>query len=162
MLPERLVVSPCKVPAVIVVPPLYVFAPLRMSVPPPSFVSDPVVEPITALIVVPPDPPTVSGCPAPVMPPVAIVSVPASELIRAPPTPSVIAPVQVLAPLILRSAPPTPTPVPFSVIASPIESPVPSICTAAPPATVVAPATVPSAELFWRSTTPALTAVAPV
>ena len=42
MLPCRLVVSPCKMPAETVVPPVYVFAPERVSVPAPVLVRLPV------------------------------------------------------------------------------------------------------------------------
>ena len=39
--PWRLLVSPASVPFVISVPPEYVFAPVRVSVPAPAFTSDP-------------------------------------------------------------------------------------------------------------------------
>ena len=138
------------------------FAPESVSVPAPSLVSVPVVVPITALIVVSPAPPTVSGCVAPVIPPVAIVSVPASELIRAPPAPSVIAPVQLLLFARLRRTPPPLTPVPASVMGSAIVSPLPLISSSAPEATVVPVPVPPSAELFAAASVPTLTLVAPV
>ena len=60
---------------------------------------------MTELMVVLPAPVTVSGRVAPVMPPVATVSVPASDPRVAPPAPSTMAPDQVLALARLRMAP---------------------------------------------------------
>ncbi len=114
----------------------------------------PLVEIVTL-----PAPPTVSSCPVPVLVPLS-VRVPASELIREA-LPSVIAPLNVLLPLVLRNAPPPEIPVPLSVRASATVM-TPVTLRAAPLATVVSPAVVPSAVAFEIATTPALIVVAPV
>ncbi len=125
-------------------------------------VSVPLVVPITPLIETLPAPPTVSGCVPPLIPP-DTVKVPASELIRAPPLPRVIAPLQVLLLARFRRAPPFERPVPTSEFkGSATKSPLPSTWIAAPAATLVVPATVPNPALFRTLAVPALTVVAPV
>ena len=74
---------------------------------------------------------------------------------------SVIAPLTVLLPLTLRSAPPLLMPVPFSVKASASVMP-PDNSSAAPASTVVPPADVPKDPLFVARSAPALIVVAPV
>ena len=72
-----------RIPVLIDVAPVKVFAPVRISVPAPSLVSVPEVVPMMLLIVVLPAPPTVRPNPAPVIVPTLLrVRVPASELIR--------------------------------------------------------------------------------
>ena len=133
-----------------------------MSVPAPSLVSEPVVVAITPVTAAPAPPPvpTVRFWPAPPMPP-EIVKLPASEFTRVA-LPSVTAPVQVLRPLMLRSAPSAATPVPSSVRASPVTVIPPCSCSAAPEATVVPPAVEPRPALFCTFSAPALIVVAPV
>ncbi len=111
-------------------------APSLVSVPP-----VPVLRPLAEIVTLP-VPPTVSACPVPVLVPLS-VSVPESELMRVAP-PSVMAPLKVLLPLMLRSAPSSAIPVPLSVRASVTVMP-PCTCRAPPLATVVAAAVVPSA-----------------
>src|SRR5262245_28792702 len=163
LVPSALFAVTASVPAATLVVPEYVFATESLSVPEPSLVSVPLVVPITALIVVSPAPPTVSGCVAPVIPPVEIVSVPASELIRAPPDPSVIAPVQVLLLDRLRNAPPPLAPVPTRLVTgSAIVNPLPPMSSSAPEATVVPVPVPPNAALLAATSVPALIVVDPV
>ncbi len=74
-----------------------------------------------------------------------------------------MAPDQVLALAMLRTAPALPTPVPTRlVMGSATVRPEPSISIAAPLATLVAPAGVPRAAADWIRMMPALTVVSPV
>ena len=141
---------------------MYVLAADSVSVPVPSLVSVPVVVAMTLLMSALPAPPTVSGRVAPVTPPDR-VSVPASESMRAPPAPRVMAAAQVLSLPRLRSAPPELMPLPMRLLrGSVMLKPEPSISSAAPDVTVVPVATPPRALAFWMRSTPALTEVEPV
>ena len=137
------------------------FAAESVSRPLPSLVSVPAPVPIVLLIVVFPEPPTVSARPEPVIVPLLSVSRPASELIRVAAA-SVTAPAHVLLPLMLRRAPPPDTPEPLSVSGRPRE--IPFCCCrsiSAFEATVTAVDS-PRAALFCRLRTPAFTEVVPV
>jgi hypothetical protein len=134
------------VPTLIVVTPVKVAAAERVNVPAPSFVSVPVVVPMTPLIVVLPAPPTVNAWAAP---PILAetVSVPPSELMRGV-APSVSAADHVLSLARLRIAPFAAMPVPMRLVTgSAMRSPEPSISMAAPDATVV-PAAAPPRAAF--------------
>src|SRR4051812_18687314 len=146
-------------PALTVVAPVYVLAPVNVRVPLPDIVSPPV--PLIAAVenVVLPAPATVIRNPPLTTPPVP-VSVPAVDPIVLA-DPSVITPAQELVPLTFSSAP-VPPPVPFNVSASAPTAIVPCSSNRAPLVTLTPPATVPNAVAFWILTTPALIAVAPV
>ena len=89
MEPEVLPAPIWRVPAAIVVAPVYEFAPERISVPRPSLVSVPVLVAIALLMVVFPAPPMVRFC-VPLMPPERVRRS-ASELMR-------VAPARAMAP----------------------------------------------------------------
>ena len=131
-----------------------------VRVPAPSLVRPPTPPIAAVLIVVLPAPPTVVRKPPLVMPPVR-VSVPASLLMREA-LAWVIAPPQVLVPLMFLKAPAEPTPSEFSVSASAPTVMLPCSSSAAPAATVTPPAVVPVPCAFCTFSTPALTLVAPV
>ena len=124
-----------------------------------GFVSVPLVVPITPATAMSPGPSNVRPKVAPPMAPVS-VSVPASLWILVAPV-SVRAPVQVLAPERLRSAPSVERPVPLRVSASPVTVRPPCKRSAAPAATVVPAALVPSAVVLASVRAPALTVVGP-
>ena len=105
-----------------VVAPVYVLEPERVSVPTPPFVSPPVPVAITLEIVIsPPVPPMRRDKPDPVIVPVLSVRRPASEKMNTRPLPArVIGPAYVLVPLMFRNAPSRLTPEPLSVRGSPV------------------------------------------
>lgn len=137
------------------------FGKLYLSVPAPFFVT--VLEPFAIGVVVhviSPAPSKISGN-VPVTPP-ASVSVPASEAISVPPAElSVITPLNVLVPLMFRSAPFDETPYPRSASGSYPTEIFPCSSSAAPPTTSVPSATLPSAVLFCAFITPTLIFVVP-
>jgi hypothetical protein len=106
-LPSALFVFTCNVPALIVVLPVKVFEPLRVSVPL-SFLTRAPVPLITPLSAILPAPPKVAVKP-PFTIPALKVKVPASEYIVVAEA-SVMAPPKVLLPLKFRKAPKLETP----------------------------------------------------
>ena len=150
-------------PELTAVAPLKVLATERVRVPASFLVRVPIPESAVVLTVVFPAPAKVRLKVAPVTPPLS-VKVPLSEETRLF-APSVIAPVSVFDPPMLRRAPGlTARPVPLIVSASATErfELVPSISRTAPEVTVVPCAVAPRALLFWTRRAPALIVVRPV
>ena len=149
--------------SLIVVDPVYVFTPDKLSVPAPDFVNVPVPVAIAPEIVVVPGESTVKAN-APVNPPLKVSELDASTC-TSEAAAKVIAPDQVLLPDVLRMTPFVDTPVPEIVIGSVTPLSPPDTVTTAPSATVVderdAPLS-PSAVFVEIATTPVEIVVAPV
>ena len=157
--PIPLAIESFRVPALMIVAPVYVCATPNVSVPAPSLVTPPVPEMMPADFVVLPAPSTVSAKPAVATAPLS-VSVPAvATTVLA--EPRVKAPDQVLVPATLRSAPVPDTPEPLSVSGSATARPLPLSVMAAPETTVAPVPVAPRAALLWTSIVPAPTEVAP-
>ena len=151
------------VPALIVVEPVQLFAPLRFQVPAPSLVKLPLprlTAPVT--LEVPPVTPMVRSVFTPVIPLAWVrVQVLFSELMREE-LAKVIEPAKFLSPPRLRNAPSLDTPVPFRISASAPMLPLVAVsCKDAPAETVVPPAVVPKAVALLTIKMPPDTKVAP-
>ena len=147
------------VPALMVVAPVYVFAPPSASSPVPFLISVPAPPPSAPLrIMVPALVNVVANVALRMF--ASRSSVPASAL-RVAAAVSVMVPLQELLPPRLRSAPPLARPVPLRLNVSPVTAIPPCNCNCAPLATVVPSVVPPSARLLRRLSTPALTVVRP-